>query len=176
MARLKEARETAGHTVTELRRIVAALRPAVLKRLGLKSALRQLAGAVPQDAFRRSCDADIAFSPALPRQTQEVIYRVAQECLQNVAKHSQATHVNLSLRSADKSIRLSVADNGAGFCAETAESKPMSFGLAGMRERAALLGGTLAVRSAPGKGRQSHAPIAARLRTSDTKWQKFAYS
>jgi two-component system sensor histidine kinase DegS len=54
--------------------------------------------------------------------------------------------------STDKKIRLSVADNGAGFCAETALGKPMSFGLAGMRERAALLGGKLAIRSAPKKG------------------------
>jgi signal transduction histidine kinase len=81
-----------------------------------------------------------------------VIYRVSQECLQNIVKHSQATRVNLSVRGADKSIRLSVSDNGAGFEAETAWVKPTSFGLTGMRERAALLGGSLAVRSAPGKG------------------------
>jgi signal transduction histidine kinase len=89
---------------------------------------------------------------AVSPQVQEVIYRVAQESLQNIAKHSQATHVNLSLRSADEYVRLSVSDDGAGFCAETAVKKPMSFGLAGMRERAALLGGTLVLRSAPGKG------------------------
>ena len=77
---------------------------------------------------------------------------MSQESLQNIAKHSQATHVNLSLREADKSIRLSVADNGAGFSAETAPGKPMSFGLAGMQERARLLGGKLNVRSQPGKG------------------------
>jgi two-component system sensor histidine kinase NreB len=58
----------------------------------------------------------------------------------------------LSLQTSDRSIRLSVADNGAGFEADTAKKKPMSFGLAGMRERAALIGGTLEVRSAPGKG------------------------
>jgi signal transduction histidine kinase len=107
--------------------------------------------------------------------TQEVIYRVAQECLQNIAKHSGATQVNLSLRSADKSIRLSVADNGAGFCAETARNQPMSFGLAGMRERAALLGGTLAVRSAPGEGARitlqlprSSAPVTRNGKNSRT--------
>jgi signal transduction histidine kinase len=81
-----------------------------------------------------------------------VIYRVAQECLQNVAKHSGATCVNLSLRSTDKRIRLSVRDNGAGFCADQALSKPKSFGLTGMRERALLLGGTLHIATAPGKG------------------------
>jgi signal transduction histidine kinase len=135
-----------------LRRIVAALSPAVLDRLGLGPALRQLAM-----RFRSMHPAHLRLRISVPseelsRQTQEVIYRVAQETLQNIAKHSQATDVNLSLRAADKSIRLSVADNGVGFCAEKAWRKPMSFGLAGMRERAALLGGTLAVRSAPGKG------------------------
>ena len=81
-----------------------------------------------------------------------MIYRVAQECLQNVAKHSGATSVNVFLRSTDKKIRLSVRDNGAGFCADQALSKPRSFGLAGMRERALLLGGTLSITTAPGKG------------------------
>jgi signal transduction histidine kinase len=83
---------------------------------------------------------------------QQVIYRVAQECLQNAAKHSKATAVNLCLRETDKNIRLSVSDNGAGFSVGAVGSKPFSFGLAGMRERAALLGGTLAIRSSPGKG------------------------
>ncbi len=150
--RLAETRAIAERAVAGLRRLVAALSPALLERLGLKSALRQLAA-----RFRKMHPAALRLRvPApldhLPVQTQEVIYRVAQECLQNIAKHSRATRVNLSLSTADKSIRLSVADNGAGFCAETARNQPMSFGLAGMRERAALLGGTLAVRSAPGVG------------------------
>jgi signal transduction histidine kinase len=150
--RLEVARGVAERTVVELRRIVAALSPAVLERLGLESALRQLTA-----RFRSMHPAEVRIrisvpSAPLPMQIQEVIYRVAQECLQNVAKHSQANHVNLLLKAADKSIRLSVTDNGAGFTAETAGSKPMSFGLAGMRERAALLGGTLEVRSKPGKG------------------------
>jgi len=150
--RLAEGRGVAERTVAELRRIVAALSPSVLERLGLESALRQLTVRA-----RKIHPAEVRLrisvpSEPLPMQIQEVIYRVAQECLQNIAKHSQATYVNLSLQAADKSIRLSVTDNGAGFNAETVGSKPMSFGLAGMRERAALLGGTLAVRSRPGKG------------------------
>jgi len=150
--RLAETRAIAERAVAELRRLVAALSPAVLERLGLKSALRQLAA-----RFGKTHPAGLRLriSPScehLPMPTQEVIYRVAQECLQNIAKHSRATQVNISLGRADKSIRLSVADNGAGYCAETAQNQPMSFGLAGMRERAALLGGTLAVRTAPGEG------------------------
>jgi signal transduction histidine kinase len=77
---------------------------------------------------------------------------VAQESLQNILKHSGASRVKLLLRTADKNIRLSIQDDGSGFSPETAGSKPLSFGLAGMRDRAALLGGTLLVCSAPGKG------------------------
>jgi signal transduction histidine kinase len=173
--RLAETRAIAERAVAELRRLVAALSPAVLERLGLKSALRQLAA-----RFRKTHPAGLRLrvstpSEQLPMPTQEVIYRVAQECLQNIAKHSRATQVNISLRSADKSIRLSVVDNGAGFCAETAGNRPMSFGLAGMRERAALLGGMLAVRSAPGEGARitlqlprSSAPVTLHAKNSRT--------
>ena len=150
--RLAEARGIAERTVEELRRMVAALSPMVLERLGLEAAIRQLAA-----RFRKMHPAAIRVClsgacEGLPRQSQEVIYRVAQESLQNIAKHSQATRVNLLLQSTDRSIRLSVSDNGAGFAKEAALSKPMSFGLAGMRERAALLDGNLAIRSTPGKG------------------------
>src|SRR5271157_1806689 len=173
--RLAEARTIAERTVEELRRLIAALSPAGLDRLGLKSALRQLAA-----RFRKTHPAGLrlripALAERLPAPTEEVIYRVAQECLQNIAKHSRASRVNLSLLTADKSIRLSVADNGAGFCAETARNQPMSFGLAGMRERAALLGGTLAVRSAPGEGTRitlqlprSSAPVTRNGKNSRT--------
>jgi signal transduction histidine kinase len=150
--RLREARGIVEKTVDELRRIVAALSPEVLERLGLESALRHLAG-----RFQKMHPARLRLridkpATALASPVQQVIYRVAQECLQNIVKHSQASAVNLLLHSADQSIRLSVSDNGAGFYAERAWSKTMSFGLSGMRERATTLGGTLTVRSAPGKG------------------------
>jgi signal transduction histidine kinase len=124
----------------------------VLERLGLGPAIRQMAA-----RFEKTCGAGVQLRlrgdmAKLAMDSQEVIYRVAQECLQNVAKHARATHVNVSLDSTDKNIRLRVVDDGGGFSVETARNRPMSFGLAGMRERAALLGGTLAVRSAPGKG------------------------
>jgi two-component system sensor histidine kinase UhpB len=149
--RLQQSREITERAVQDLRRTIAALSPALLERLGLESALRQLAArfgklhpAEVEVKITRAC-------ARLPMNAQEVVYRVAQESLQNVRKHSRATKVNLCLKSADKRIRLSVRDNGTGFHTEAAPQS-LSFGLAGMRERAALLGGTLAVRSAPGKG------------------------
>jgi signal transduction histidine kinase len=150
--RLRAARQVAERTIVELRRVVAALSPAVLERLGLKVALRRLA-----DRFLKvhACELRMRITGpcgGLSRQQEEAVYRVAQEGLQNCAKHSGATRINLSLRFADKGIRLRITDNGAGFRMDRARDKPMAFGLAGMRERAALMGGTLAIRSAPGKG------------------------
>ena len=150
--RVREAREMVEGTAVELRRIIAALSPAVLERLGLESAVRQLAG-----RFRRNHGAALRVRIALhgaavAKPVQEVVYRVAQECLQNAAKHSGASHVNLSLRAADSKVRLRISDDGAGFRMERARLQPMSFGLAGMRERAALIGGSLAIRSAPSEG------------------------
>jgi two-component system sensor histidine kinase UhpB len=150
--RLEQARLITERTVGELRRTIAALSPAVVERLGLEAALRQLAA-----RFGKQQAADVrlrisAGVAGLSLEAQEVIYRVAKEALQNVFKHSQASSVKLLLGSADKRVRLSIQDNGVGFSPETARGKPLSFGLAGMQERATLLGGTLVLRSAPGKG------------------------
>jgi signal transduction histidine kinase len=151
-ASLATAREVAQSAVTEIRRIVSALSPQVLERLGLAAALRHLGA-----RFRKMHPAAINMRmprqfPALPHAVEEAVYRVAQESLQNIAKHSRASCVKLSLRIADSRISLSVSDNGAGFRKEDASHGRHSFGLKGMRERAALLGGRLSTGSAPGKG------------------------
>jgi len=148
---LQEARGVLERTVVELRRIIAALSPAVLERLGLARALHLLAG-----RFGKTFSAGVRVRVSshledLPPSLQQVIYRIAQEALQNAAKHSHATIVKLSVMRADKVIRTRISDNGLCFEAGVT-AKPMSFGLAGMRERAALLGGKLTVRSARNQG------------------------
>ncbi|HUI80678.1 MAG TPA: sensor histidine kinase [Bryobacteraceae bacterium] len=173
--RLGEARKLSARTAVELRRIIAALSPAGIDRLGVVTAIRQLAA-----RFQRQHPAQVrlrlpASAPNLPAPVAEVAYRVAQECLQNVAKHSEATQVYVSLRASDKNLRLCVRDNGAGFRADQAWRKPASFGLSGMRERAGLFGGTLAVRSAPGKGTRIVLDIPMGRRSGELKCQRFAY-
>jgi signal transduction histidine kinase len=150
--RLQQSTEITERAIVDLRRTIAALSPALLERLGLESALRQLAAKFGK---RHSAEVNVRVSASckqLAPRAQEVVYRVAQESLQNISKHSCASRVSLCLSSADKRFRLSVCDNGSGFSPDLALGKPLSFGLAGMRDRAALLGGTLAVTSKPGKG------------------------
>lgn len=151
-ASLRQVREMTERGIAEVRRAVAALSPAVLERLGLEAALRQW-----MTRFAKSFPVAVRLElpepfPEVSQETAAVIYRVAQECCHNIAKHSKASRVNLSLTTSDSHLELSVADNGTGFDLRKALAKPDSFGLAGMRERVSLLGGTLEVRSRPGRG------------------------
>ena len=174
---LAEARGIAERTVVELRRIMAALSPAVLERLGLESGAASTGGAFREDLHRPRCGcASAGMRARVPMEMQEVIYRVAQESLQNVAKHSRATHVNLSLESADKSIRLSVSDNGAGFSAETA-AEPADVVRTGgdAGARGASWAAALAVRSAPRKGATVTLELPGTRTAVAGKCQRFAY-
>ena len=129
------------------------LRPAALDDLGLVAALPrfldewstyhgiaakfQMTGTLPA---RLSADAEITF------------YRITQEALNNVVKHAHATRVDVVLEARGDSVLLIIEDDGVGFDPATADGKPTGIGLVGMRERSALIGGTLQVESAPGKG------------------------
>lgn len=78
-----------------------------------------------------------------------VVYRLLQECLINIRQHSQATRVNISLKAADGVLRLRVIDNGVGFDTQGSPRRKDCFGLIGMRERVALLGGEFWISSTP---------------------------
>jgi len=150
--RLADARSVAEQIIAEMRRIIAALSPSVVEELGLVAAIRHLSA-----RFRKlhAVKLRLRLSPyrvRLPRETETALYRVVQECYQNIARHSTASHVNLSLRSTDKEVELNVEDDGAGFDVNSAVAQLKSFGLKGMRERVAQLGGRLEIRSSPGHG------------------------
>jgi signal transduction histidine kinase len=144
--KLREARDLTERTILEMRRLIAALSPAVLEQLGLGAALRQLV-----NRFQRlqTCRVKLQLSKmgVLPQQLEIISYRLVQECFNNIGKHSSATNVNISLASADGRLRLIVEDNGIGFNVQEALAKRESFGLSGMRERVALLGGEFYVES-----------------------------
>jgi signal transduction histidine kinase len=151
IAKLKEARDLTERTILEMRRLIAALSPAVLEQLGLGAALRQLV-----NRFRRLHPSRVRLLLGrlgrLPQYTEVIVYRLVQECCNNIAKHSGADNVNISVSSADGWVRLAVEDNGVGFAVEEALARKDSFGLSGMRERVALLGGRFEVQSYPRSG------------------------
>jgi signal transduction histidine kinase len=79
------------------------------------------------------------------------VFRAVQESLTNIAKHARASRVDVTIQHEDSQLTISVRDDGVGFAPEESR-KPDSFGLLGLRERAALLGGEAMVTSAPGRG------------------------
>jgi len=157
---LAEARGLVEQTIVEIRRLLADLSPAALEQLGLGVALRQLV-----NRFRRLHSIPVALHLSglgrLPSRIETVLYRLLEECLNNIARHSSARSVMVSLRRDDRRLQLRVQDDGVGFDLEEALHKQDSFGLAGMRERVALLGGTCQFSSRPGRG----ATVAIRLPT-----------
>jgi signal transduction histidine kinase len=165
---LSEARALTEKTIVEIRRLISALSPAVLEELGLAAALRHLAARLRR-LHRAQVKLHVAAVGDVPKQTACALYRLVQECLNNVARHSSATHVNISVTSADGRLRLCVEDDGVGFRVEEALARPGSFGLAGMGERVTLLDGKFHVESQHGRGTRVliELPIPGRSRQQD---------
>ena len=157
--RLAEVRGIAERTIAEIRRTIAALCPAVLEQMGLIAAVRHLAAWLEKTAGVRTRVRVNLAQGRLAGQVETVVYRLAQECSSNIARHARARHVNLWLEASDRWVELRVCDDGLGFDVEAALRKRESFGLTGMRERVAVLRGTLKVESEPGRG----STITARL-------------
>jgi len=146
--------ELVGDAIVSTRRIVNDLRPQLLDELGLVAALRSLAAQFSQRTGLRVhvSVAGLDEDQALPPTVSICLYRVAQEALNNVAKHAQATTVELQLqRQGRKRLVLRVHDDGQGMSPALAD-KPQSFGLLGMRERVRALAGELRIDSSPRAG------------------------
>ena len=145
------ARLEVEHAIARVRNLSMELRPPALDDLGLLAALRALADLhSKRTRMRAAVDAQCEES-AIPKVWFEVLYRVCQESLTNVARHSQAQQVQICLSAPGGNIALRVRDDGVGFNTEEEKPEP-HFGIIGMRERVRLYGGTLEVISAPGKG------------------------
>ncbi|MFT3863353.1 MAG: GAF domain-containing sensor histidine kinase [Solirubrobacterales bacterium] len=143
--------------ITELSRLINDLRPASLERLGLAGALEALA---EESANRGGFEAEIeiAVSADLTSDEERAVYRLVQEALNNVVKHAAATHATIGVRTAAGSVEIEVGDDGAGFDPTIGPGR----GLLGMRERVALLGGTIAIDSSPGEGTKVSASLPLR--------------
>lgn len=159
-------RELTALALEEVRRVAVDLRPKILDDLGLAPALEWR---IDEFNLADGVEATIAISgltQRLPRDVELVFYRVGQEALSNVARHAQATHVELSLTREDELLTLEVSDDGVGFDANANRvSTNHGFGLLGMRERLSIIGGTLQIDSRLGGGTRliASAPVAKEI-------------
>jgi PAS domain S-box-containing protein len=140
-------------TVAATRRIAADLRPLMLDDLGLLPALEWLVENFTQHTGVPCALAVSNGELELPDVQATAVFRSIQESLTNIAKHARASRVDVAIEHADSQLTVSVRDDGVGFAPQDSR-KPNSFGLLGLRERAALLGGEATVTSAPGRGTQ----------------------
>jgi two-component system sensor histidine kinase DegS len=149
--KLEETQQLAEQTIREMRRLISALSPNVLEVLGLPASIRQFV-----TTFSRTFAGRVKFRMSgldkLPQGSQIMLYRLVQECFSNVIKHSQAHSVALEVGRKNGLIQLKIQDDGVGFDPSEAARKRDSFGLTGMRERVALLGGQIDILSNVGKG------------------------
>ena len=147
--RMAELAAELHSTLDEIRRIARELRPEALDDLGLINALIALSSrAARQGGLRieRRLSEDL---PQLSSELELVLYRVAQEAMTNVLRHAQASHCVIELQSSNGAVELTVSDDGSGI-----PDRPVgeTIGIEGMRERALLAGGTLAIESRAGVG------------------------
>jgi signal transduction histidine kinase len=160
--RTRRVRELVAALDARLRQLSHDLRPTIVDDLGLASALRFLAEAFSSDtgiAVEIKGDMEVERLDPL---TETTLYRVFQEALANVARHSRARRVVLHLHWQGGALRCSIADDGIGL--RSVGERGNGLGLLGIRERLAALGGRLEVRSTPGRGTELLATLPARRR------------
>jgi len=153
---VRPLQELATQTARDLHRVALELRPAALDDLGLVKAIRNLT-----QTWSARCRIDVDFearkyeSSGISSEIETTLYRVIQEGLNNIAKHSGAKRVGLVLRRAADHIQTIIQDDGRGFNTAAAHSDPNGnghLGLLGIRERLGNIGGSLTLKSAPRRG------------------------
>jgi signal transduction histidine kinase len=147
---LREAQQLGSRALQEVRRSISTLRSDPLQGQSLETVLakaitefHQTTGILPEST--------IQLSQPIPAEIGTALYRILQEALTNISKHSDATQVHIHLQQSTTAMRLQIADNGQGF---NPQGNTTGFGLQGMRERTTVLGGQLVLTSELGKGCQ----------------------
>ena len=153
--RLNDSMTLVAETISLVRDVMSNLRPAVLDDYGLEAAINS-----HLSQFMSRYEIKVKFEkpdqpiPRLGSSVEMTFLRIAQESLMNIARHAQATQVNLSLRQEEEVICMTIRDNGTGIKSWQEANRPGSHGLTIMRERAEAFGGNLSVNSVPGQGTQ----------------------
>jgi len=159
--RIEDCMKLVDDSISNVRELSQLLRPTILDDFGLAAGIHWLA-----ERFRERIHAEIDFQSEfegrLPDETETHLFRIVQEALTNVARHSGATRVRIRLWAQEGTIRLSITDNGKGLGTDQRAGRSPGMGLTGMRARARSAGGELTLESQPGEGVtiQVWAPLA----------------
>ena len=149
---LSRAAERLQGAIVETRRVLKALRPSALDAVGLAKAMRRALDEAAQEAGWDTRFVDDMGDDRVPAAVETAAFRILQESLVNASRHAASTTVEVSLARRQGWLHLEVKDDGVGFGQSNELAAGRGLGLAGMRERARLLGGTFAVESATGRG------------------------
>lgn len=156
---LDRLRRAAGQLANDIHNFAYQLHPSLLEHLGLEAAVRDHV-----DEFRRRTGLAVQYGRrsiprSLPMDAATCLFRVTQECLQNIHKHAEASEVLVRLLRTPKGVGVCIRDNGKGFVLHPTEGPSPGLGLISMEERVHLMHGTFRLRTHPGKGTEVHAWI-----------------
>ena len=157
--KIRETLAVVDRTIEGIRRIIGRLSPLVLQELGLIAAIRKEAKDLATNTGVKAKVVVAQDVGRLPAETEIAIYRVVQEALHNVAKHAQAKSVTVQMSRDLAGIRVQIEDDGIGIGKTTFSGR--SFGLAGMKERVGMLGGSIQVNSTRGRGTRIEVTVPA---------------
>jgi len=160
--KLEAVAEKIGGLATNIHQMSRRLHPAILDDLGLSAALRAECKAFSQLHGIRVDFVSSRAPRSVPDKVALCLYRVAQESLQNVAKHSGAGKARVELRPTKSEIRLKIEDFGGGFDLQAQKRKKGGLGLISMEERVRFIEGTLTIDSKPGRGTKVHVRVPLR--------------
>lgn len=152
---LNEISSTASQAIEEVREIARNLRPYQLDRFGLTKALESIIKRAASSSAINFSSHLAAIDDLLSKEAEINLYRIVQEGLNNILKHSHATEATLLVEREGRAVRLEMKDNGVGFSGETLtgeDADGRGFGLAGIAERARIIGAKHSIRSVPGQG------------------------
>jgi signal transduction histidine kinase len=153
--RLDEISECASEAISEVREITYALRPYQLDRLGLTQTIRATVNRAAENSSILFASHTDNVDTVFDKESEIHVYRIVQEAVNNILKHSGATEATVVAKILDGTVSLSIRDNGRGFDAvalENSESLDVGHGLSGIKERTRILGGTFAIDSRVGQG------------------------
>jgi signal transduction histidine kinase/ligand-binding sensor domain-containing protein len=151
---LENISATASHAIQEAKEIAFNLRPHLLDRLGLTKTIESMLGkAFSASGIEFEAEID-EIDDVLEKDSEILLYRIVQECANNIVKHSNAEKAVLRIERDESTLTVKISDNGRGFDASATDSdlSKRSFGLVGISERTRLLGGKLSIESEPGNG------------------------